>query len=47
MRYSILIERNISVNYKTNRKGNTFFRNRLYFAYYKHLIYKTISATDQ
>jgi len=25
MRYSILIERNISVNYKTNHKGNTFF----------------------
>lgn len=30
MRHSILIERNISVNYKTNHKGNTFFRNRLY-----------------
>ena len=47
MRYSLRIERNTSVNYKTNHKGNTFFRNRLYFAYYKHLIYNTISATDQ
>jgi len=47
MRYSILIERNISVNYKTNHKGNTFFRNNLYFAYYNCLIYKSIYATDQ